>query len=181
MATTVKGITARIPHLCDGCHWDSNLRGVPTIAPGHRYLRHVVFPGDDVNQSDHPIVHVECVACAEDRGMHEETLVGDACATYCCGDVPCALPVKHKDDHSCRRCTADLARANAEIRQLTEENIHELYGWIDAGKPHYAPGSVIDGLSVYGTQGRQVALFGDYIIKHGTGGFCVRKNVEVTV
>lgn len=57
MTATVKAITARIPHLCDGCHWISGLRGKPTIGAGHRYLRHVTFRDDLVNQSGRPIVH----------------------------------------------------------------------------------------------------------------------------
>jgi len=181
MTTTVKALTARKPHLCDTCHWDVNLRGIPTIAPGHRYLRHVQFPDGDVNTSGHPVVLIECVACAEDRDVHEGTLVGGACGTFCHGVALCALPLRHDGDHSCLRCTVDAARAKTETRQLTEENIHELYGWIESGKPHYAPGNVVDGLSVYGICGREVALFGDYIVKDGTGGFRVQKNVEVTV
>lgn len=106
MTTTAKGVTARKPHLCDTCHWDTNLRGTHTIAPGHRYLRHVAFPDGDINASDHPVVHTECVACAEDRDSHAGALVGGACTTFCHGDVPCALPLKHGGDHSCRCCTA---------------------------------------------------------------------------
>lgn len=44
---TMKAVTARIPHLCDSCHWTPGIRGVATIDPGHRYLRHVAFPGDE--------------------------------------------------------------------------------------------------------------------------------------
>jgi hypothetical protein len=104
MATTVKSVTARIPHRCDGCHWSPGRRGVPTIAPGHRYLRHVAFPGDDVNQTDRPISNIECVACACGRESSAGLLVAGACSTFCCGDVPCALPFEHDGDHSCRRC-----------------------------------------------------------------------------
>lgn len=108
MATTVKAQTARTPHLCDNCHWTPSLRGIPTIAPGHRYLRHVAFPGDEVNQTDHPLSLTECVACACERDSHAGLLVAGACSTWCCGDVPCARPFRHDGDHSCRRCTDDL-------------------------------------------------------------------------
>jgi hypothetical protein len=60
--TAVKALTARIPHKCDSCHWTPGLRGVPTIAPGHRYLRHTVFPNDETNQSHRPYSVNECVA-----------------------------------------------------------------------------------------------------------------------
>lgn len=108
MSTTVKARTARKPHLCGGCHCTPSLRGKPTIASGHRYLRHVAFPGgsqDEVNQSNRPYTNTECIACAEARGASElsrgEAL---ACCTFCCGDIPCARPFKHDDGHSCRRC-----------------------------------------------------------------------------
>jgi hypothetical protein len=99
----IRARTARIPHLCDNCHWVPSLRGTPTIAPGHRYLLHTAFPDGGTNASDHPWSLKECVACAEDRdlGMRGTHL---ACCTYCCGTVPCALPFKHDGDHSCRRC-----------------------------------------------------------------------------
>lgn len=110
MTTAIKAITARIPHLCDGCHWTPGLRGLPTIAPGHRYLRHVVFPNDLTNQSDRPFTNTECVACAENRDS-AGLLVAGACATFCHGEVPCARPLRHDGDHSCLRCidTAGLA------------------------------------------------------------------------
>lgn len=106
MSTTVLARTARKPHSCDGCHWTPSLRGKATIAPGHRYLRHVAFPGDEVNQdSDQPYTNTECIACAEARGATELSRgLALACCTYCCGDVPCALLVRHEGDHSCRRC-----------------------------------------------------------------------------
>jgi hypothetical protein len=106
MITTVKALTARIAHLCDGCHWYSSFRGVPTIAPGHRYLRHTAFPGDEVNQTERPYSIAECVACACERESSDGLLAVGVCSTFCCGDVPCALPFRHDGDHSCRRCTA---------------------------------------------------------------------------
>jgi len=110
MTTTTKAITARIPHLCDNCHWTPSLRGVATIAPGHRYLRHVAFPDDEVNQSGRPVTFIECVACVSERDPSGALLVADACSTFCCGDVPCALPSRHDGDHSCRRCISEVAR-----------------------------------------------------------------------
>lgn len=104
--TIVRAVTARIPHLCTGCYWDSSLRGIPTIAPGHRYLRHVTFPDEDVNLSRRPVALAECVACACDREPSAGLLVAGACATFCCGDVPCARPFPHDGEHACRRCTA---------------------------------------------------------------------------
>lgn len=98
-----KAVTARIPHLCDSCHWTPSLRGVATILPGHRYLRHTVFPNDETNQSHRPYSINECVACAEERDS-AGLLVAGACSTFCHGTVPCALPRRHDGDHSCRRC-----------------------------------------------------------------------------
>lgn len=116
MTTTVKGVTARKPHLCDNCHWNPSLRGITTIAPGHRYLRHVAFPDGDVNTSDHPVVLIECVACAEERDSPTGFLVGGACTTFCHGDVPCALPFRHGcDRHSCVRCATEAARAEVTV------------------------------------------------------------------
>lgn len=99
MSTTVKGVTARKRHWCDAT--------IPAhvIAPGHRYLRHVAFPGDDVNGSDRPWVLPECAACADRFGRD-----AGACLTHCCGDVPCALPLDHDGAHSCRRCALGGAR-----------------------------------------------------------------------
>jgi hypothetical protein len=101
MTTAIKAVTARKRHQCDTAQYERHV-----IAPGHRYLRHVAFPGDDVNGSDRPWVLRECVACVEDRDAHAGSLIGGACATFCCGDTPCALPFKHDVDHSCRRCAA---------------------------------------------------------------------------
>lgn len=102
MSTTVKAVTARKRHLCDDAWSDVHI-----IAAGHRYLRHVAFPGDDVNPWTRPIVHRQCAACAEDRARSD---VG-ACLTHCCGVPPCALPLKHDGDHSCRRCAKEITRA----------------------------------------------------------------------
>ncbi|MCU1657038.1 MAG: hypothetical protein JWO57_1694 [Pseudonocardiales bacterium] len=110
MTTTVKGVTARKRHRCD----EASRTGLHFIEPGHRYLRHVAFPGDDVNGSDQPWVLRVCIACAEDRDCHAGMLVGGACTTFCCAMVPCALPFKHAGDrHSCLRCTADTVATAA--------------------------------------------------------------------
>jgi hypothetical protein len=100
---TMQVRTARKPHLCDSCHWTASLRGVPTIATGHRYLRHVAFPDGDINHSDRPYSNTECVSCYQDRTGDDPLLVG-ACGTYCCVDQPCARPHRHDGEHSCRRC-----------------------------------------------------------------------------
>jgi hypothetical protein len=113
MSYAVKARTARIPHLCDGCHWTPSLRGQPTILPGHRYLIHTAFPGAEVNHSNRPYTNTECVACACERDKAFDLLVAGACTTHCCGDVPCARPVRHDGDHSCRRCAAVVARTEA--------------------------------------------------------------------
>jgi hypothetical protein len=115
MSHTTLARTARIPHLCDSCHWTPALRGMATIAPGHRYLRHVAFPDGEVNTSDHPYALNECVACACQREPSAGLLVAGACSTFCCGDVPCARPEQHDGDHSCRRCFDDVGRAVATV------------------------------------------------------------------
>lgn len=112
MSTTTLARTARKPHLCENCHWTPSLRGVPTIAPGHRYLRHIAFPDGEVNTGTAPYSLNECVACAAARG--EDLTVG-ACATFCCGEIPCARPFHHDGVHSCRRC-AGLDRSPAVTR-----------------------------------------------------------------
>ena len=110
MTAIARAVTARIPHLCDGCHWTPGRRGVPTIGAGHRYLRHITFPDDVVNQSNRPVALKECVACACERDPHAGVLDAGACSTFCHGDVPCALPQRHGGDHSCLRCVAEQAQ-----------------------------------------------------------------------
>lgn len=105
MTTSVKARTARKSHFCESCQWTPSLRGEQTIAPGHRYLLHTAFPGDESNGSDQPWSLKECIACAETAGRWEHSRgLGSACAAWCCGDVPCARIVRHDGDHSCRRC-----------------------------------------------------------------------------
>lgn len=107
MTTATKARTARIPHLCDGCHW-TDFRGRPSIAPGHRYLIHTAFPGgptDEINQSDRPYTNKECIACADERDDTTGLLVAAACSTSCCSMTPCARPHRHDGNHSCRECS----------------------------------------------------------------------------
>lgn len=106
MTATVQARTARVPHLCDSCHWVTGRRGRPLIAPGHRYLRHVAFPDNMVNQSGHPVAHLECVSCASERDSNAALLDAGACGTFCCGVTPCARPFRHSGDCSCLRCVA---------------------------------------------------------------------------
>lgn len=109
MSCTVKAITARVPHLCDDCHWTPSLRGQPTIFPGHRYLRHTAFPGDEVNTSERPYSLDQCVACVDRMRPGAATLEAGACGQLCCDELPCALPLRHGADHSCRRCAVSPA------------------------------------------------------------------------
>lgn len=104
MATTIQARTSRIDRLCDSCHFVASLRGKPTIAAGHRYLRHVAFPGDEVNRSHRPFSNTECVACASERDEYAPMLLAGACATFCHGVTPCARPFGHDGDHSCKEC-----------------------------------------------------------------------------
>jgi hypothetical protein len=100
-------VTARKPHFCGSCGRPPGMRGVATILPGHRYLRHVAFPegsAGEINQSDRPIVMKECVACATEREVHAGSLEAGACASFCHGETPCARPLRHDDDHECRGC-----------------------------------------------------------------------------
>ena len=108
-ATSIR--TARIPHPCDSCHWTPSLRGVATILPGHRYLIHTAFPGDAGHEEgQRPAALKECVACAADRTGDDPIILAVACGAYCCALTPCALPVRHGGEHSCRRCAEDRAR-----------------------------------------------------------------------
>jgi hypothetical protein len=100
-----KAFTARKAHDCANCRQLGEGRG--TIAPGHRYLKHTAFPGNEFMQIDAPESMKECAACAirRDWGTHVVTLA--ACQTYCCGTTPCALPPvpgAPAHDHSCREC-----------------------------------------------------------------------------
>jgi len=104
--STTKAITARVAHYCSGCQWHAIEGETPVIQPGHRYLRHVAFPGEDAVSGDRPWVLRECVGCACEK---DDTAYLDAgaCGTWCCGTTPCALPIEGGapgHDHACRDC-----------------------------------------------------------------------------
>lgn len=112
MSTAIKARTARIAHLCERCNYTN--RDTPSIAPGHRYLRHTAFPdGGEVNATHRPFSVTECVACLSDRDPDGPLLTADACATYCCALTPCARPLRHDGDHECRQCLDQPANPTA--------------------------------------------------------------------
>lgn len=63
MATAVWTVTARKFHACM-----QYPRCYRRIKPGEDYARHVVFPGDDANNSGRPLVLVLCQECQLDYG-----------------------------------------------------------------------------------------------------------------
>lgn len=97
--------TARTPHLCEWCNRSSRHTDLPpvTIPVGHRYVRHVVFPGTSGWEVDQPAAVAECVACFATRTGDDPLTVG-ACGTFCCVPTPCARPARHDGGHSCGRC-----------------------------------------------------------------------------
>lgn len=109
--------TARKAHACAACDWRTNPDTPPSIAPGHRYLIHVSFPGDDGHPYGLPPSRDRvCVACAEEADYAAATLVAGACGSFCCGTTPCALPFErgapgHR--HSCREDARARARVTA--------------------------------------------------------------------
>lgn len=112
--STFKGVTARTAHFCSGCQMHAREYDVPVIAPGHRYLRHVGFPGDEGVSGDRPWVLRECVACASEREETDLLLVAKACGTFCHGTTPCALPFERGapgHQHSCRVCVVEQAES----------------------------------------------------------------------
>lgn len=104
MSTAVRARTARKAHRCETCRHRS-------IAPGHRYLLHTLFPGD-INSSGRPWVSKECIACVEKREEGDGLLVADACSSFCCALEPCALVIRHAGDHHCGRDALDLVGAS---------------------------------------------------------------------
>jgi hypothetical protein len=100
--STTSARTARKPFYCSKCQWRATEDDTPVIAPGHRYLRHVGFPGEDGVSGERPWVLRECVACAveTDDAAH---LDAGACGSYCHGTTPCALPFqKGAPGHECQ-------------------------------------------------------------------------------
>lgn len=111
--TATSAHTARRAHACTTCNWYG---GGKSIAAGHRYLRHVGFPGDEGVNGDRPWVLRECIACATDTDDFAPVEHG-ACGAYCCGTTPCALPFqppgKPEHVHSCQKCVP--ARVTAAV------------------------------------------------------------------
>jgi hypothetical protein len=105
--------TARIPHECDSCWWTLSLRGVPTILPGHRYLLHTAFPGEEgYEEGTRPARLTECAEHAISRTDGIASGEFEICGTYCCGTTPCALPHEKGapgHDHQCRDCVQAVA------------------------------------------------------------------------
>ncbi len=114
-----KGVTARTAHPCSTCdHPTVNNNWTASIRPGHRYLQHVAFPGDDgFEDSMRPWRAKECASCAIGRDDFTAHQFG-ICGTYCCGDRPCVLPYEkagagHEHDHACRGCVSDRVEVSA--------------------------------------------------------------------
>lgn len=104
---TVAARTARKVHRCEDCRWRS-------IAPGHRYEIHTVFPGHDIISTDKPVALKRCMACAIDADV-VAAHTGDACGTYCHGVTPCARPFGHVGDCSCREDARLAAEKSTEV------------------------------------------------------------------
>jgi hypothetical protein len=104
-----KGVTARVAHSCEG-HDRMTVNGMwmLSILPGHRYVRHVAFPGDDgFEEISRPWSVAECATCAMER-TDDAALEFGICGSYCCGDQACVLPFANGapgHDHACARCT----------------------------------------------------------------------------
>lgn len=109
--STVKGITARVAHSCES-HDRQTVNGdwSKGILPGHRYVLHTAFPGDDGFDSlERPFSIKECASCAIERDDAAATTFG-ICGTYCHGTTPCALPFERGapgHEHFCRECVLE--------------------------------------------------------------------------
>jgi hypothetical protein len=66
-----------------------------------------------------------------------------------------------------------------EAVRLTPGNGSQVWEWAES-KPHYATGGIVDGLTVYGTGGREVASFGDWVVRFPAGTFRVFSDSEFT-
>lgn len=103
----VKGVTARIAHACENCHWVPSLRGTKSILPGHRYLLWTAFPRDDgFDALERPFSIRECATCAIERDDFTATSFG-ICGSFCHGVNPCVLPFERgAPGHECvcREC-----------------------------------------------------------------------------
>jgi hypothetical protein len=108
---TATGVTARKAHPCETCsRRDVNGTWTTPIRPGHRYVRHVVFPGDDgFEDITRPQSVRECAGCAIERDSFNATLYG-ICGSSCCGTTPCALPFEKGapcHEHHCGECVRE--------------------------------------------------------------------------
>lgn len=108
---STRAFTARVAHCCATCDRPTvNVDTTTAILPGHRYLRHVAFPGEDGFEDATRIwVAAECATCAIERDLDVATTYG-ICGSYCCGTEPCVLPfVKGAPGHDCvcKRCMND--------------------------------------------------------------------------
>lgn len=115
MVSTVKGVTARVAHSCETCD-RKTVNGTYTTAirPGHRYLLHTAFPGDDgFDALERPFSLRECASCAIGRDNFTAHSFG-ICGSYCHGTNPCVLPfTKGAPGHECfcRDCAIPEAAA----------------------------------------------------------------------
>jgi hypothetical protein len=91
--SAAKGVTARTPHSCETCdRKTANGDWTKSILPGHRYLLHTAFPGDDgFDALERPFSVRECGSCAIERDDFVAHSFG-ICGTYCHGTNPCVLP-----------------------------------------------------------------------------------------
>lgn len=110
--SAIKGVTARAAHPCETCsRRDVNGTWTQPIRPGHRYLRHVVFPGDEgFEEGTRPQSVRECAGCAIERDGDAAITYG-ICGSYCHGIRPCVLPVAARPgpdhEHQCRECVRE--------------------------------------------------------------------------
>lgn len=116
MNTSTKALTARIAHRCEDCQRRA-------IGPGHRYQVTTFFPGHDINSGTKPFTLKRCMHCAAEYDSAIDLTIR-ACGTFCCGEVACARPVHHTDDHSCRE--EALQEAIREINRNLREMAHEV-------------------------------------------------------
>lgn len=105
--STSAGVTARKAHACETCsRRDVNGTWSTPIRPGHRYVRHVVFPGNDgFEEGTRPQSIRECADCAMRRDDEAAPRYG-ICGSYCHG-APCVLPFEKGSpghEHQCREC-----------------------------------------------------------------------------
>ena len=111
--SVTQALTARVGHYCFSCQWRAVEGDPPAIAPGHRYLRQVAFPGDEgLEEGTRPAVLNQCIRCVCEADFTANIDAG-ACGTFCCGTTPCALPAQKGapgHDHQCRECVLAVAR-----------------------------------------------------------------------